>query len=408
MPMYAYKGMTAAGKSVSATAESENPRALKASLRREGIFLTELKETRQRKNNEPQTAMSRWAKFSERVSTQELATATRQLSTLIGAGIPLVDSLIALIDQVDNPAFKSVWSDVKQRVNEGTNFADALSMHPRVFSGLYVNMIRAGESSGAFEVVLNRLADFTESQAELRSKLMGTMMYPIIMMFMAMLVVTILFVFVIPKIAKIFESQKVSLPTPTRLLIGLSSIMRNYGVLLIALLIGGAIFFRRWMQSEKGKPKWDKFVLKIPFFGELVRMIAVTRLTRTLSTLLGSGVPLLTAFDIVKNVVQNDVLSKVIENARESVKEGESIAAPLKRSGQFPPIMTHMIAIGEKSGELESMLAQVAKSYEVQVNARLQAATSILEPIMIVVMGVVVAFIVFSILMPMMQISSFA
>ncbi len=408
MPMYAYKGMTAAGKSVSATAESENPRALKASLRREGIFLTELKETRQHKNNEPQTALTRWAKLRERVSTQELATATRQLSTLIGAGIPLVDALIALIDQVDNPVFKSIWSDVKQRVNEGTNFADALSMHPRVFSGLYVNMIRAGESSGAFEVVLNRLADFTESQAELRSKLMGTMMYPVIMMFMAMVVVTILFVFVIPKIAKIFESQKVSLPTPTRLLIGLSSIMRNYGVLLIALLIGGAIFFRRWMQSEKGKPKWDKFVLKIPFFGELVRMIAVTRLTRTLSTLLGSGVPLLTAFDIVKNVVQNDVLSKVIENARESVKEGESIAAPLKRSGQFPPIMTHMIAIGEKSGELESMLAQVAKSYEVQVNARLQAATSILEPIMIVVMGVVVAFIVFSILMPMMQISSFA
>lgn len=407
MPVYSYKGINTAGKPVTGTQDADNPRVIKQILRRDGIFLTELVESSSAKKAKSNRSFE-FKFLTERVSTQDLAVATRQLATLVGAGIPLVDSLVALIDQIQNPNFKSVWADVKQKVNEGASFGDALASHPRAFSGLYVNMVRAGETSGALEVVLNRLADFTESQAELRSKLIGTMIYPIIMIFMAGGVMGILFIFVIPKISKIFEAQKVALPLPTQVLMSLSSFSRDWWFIIMPMIFGAMYGFKRYINSKNGRPWWDKFVLEVPLFGPLVRMVAVTRFCKTLGTLVASGVPLLGAFDIVKNVVQNTVLLKVIETARDCVKEGESIAAPLKRSGQFPPIVTHMIAIGEKSGQLEQMLNNIARSYEVQIDSRLRAMTSLLEPLLLVFMGVVVAFIVFSILLPMLQISSFA
>jgi general secretion pathway protein F len=408
VPVYAYKGYDAAGKAVSGTRDADNPRTIKQVLRRDGVFITDLKETGPVKPSATQKRSFDLKRLTDRVSTEELAVATRQLATLVGAGIPLVDSLVALIDQIEHEMFKSVWADVKQKVNEGASFGDALSGHPKVFSGLYINMVRAGESSGALEVVLSRLADFTESQAELRSKLVGTMIYPIIMMLVASAVTGFLFIVVIPKISMIFESQKLVLPLPTQVLILMSTLLRDYWFILLPLIVVGIIGFRRYINSKRGRPWWDGFVLRAPIFGSLVRMVAITRFCKTLGTLLASGVPLLTAFDIVKNVVQNTVLLEVIETARDAVKEGDSIAAPLKRSGQFPPIVTHMIAIGERSGQLEPMLNNVAKSYEVQVDARLKALTSILEPVMIVFMGAVVGFMVLSILLPMLQLSSSA
>lgn len=403
MPVYAYRGFDANGRPVSGTQDADSPKAIKANLRREGIFLTDLDEAKGGK-----AAGGRSKLWQGRVSTAELATATRQLATLVGAGIPLVDSLVALIDQVENERFKSVWAEVKQRVNEGAGFGDALAMHPRVFSALYINMVRAGESSGALDVVLNRLADFTESQAELRGKLIGTMIYPALMVVMAFGVVGILMMFVIPKIAALFAAQRLALPLPTRVLIGMSHALREHPLLTLFTPVALGYGIYRFLATERGRTWWDKNVLRLPLFGPLVRMVAIARFTKTLATLIGSGVPLLGAFDIVKNVVQNKTLLQVIETARECVKEGESIAAPLKRSGEFPPIVTHMIAIGEKSGSLEEMLGNVARSYEVQIDSRLRAMTSVLEPMLIVVMGAVVAFIVFSVLMPMMQISSFA
>ncbi len=409
MPVYAYKGFDQSGRSVSGTRDADNPRVIKQLLKRDGIFLTELSESSPTKKKGDAARRSFELSFlRERVSAQDLAVATRQLATLINAGIPLVESLVALIDQIEQPSFKSIWADVKQRVNEGAAFGDALAGHNKVFSGLYINMVRAGESSGALDVVLNRLADFTESQAELRSKLVGTMVYPIIMMVMAMGVTGVLFIFVIPKISKIFEAQKVALPLPTQVLIAFSNLIQSYWFVMVPVIVLSIWGFRRFINSERGRPWWDKVVLDVPIFGPLIRMVAITRFCKTLSTLIGSSVPLLTAFDIVKNVVQNRTLLDVIEKARDSVKEGESIAAPLKRSGQFPPIVTHMIAIGERSGQLEQMLGNISRSYDVQVDARLRALTSILEPVMIVFMGIVVAFIVFSILLPMLQISSFA
>lgn len=407
MPVYAYKGFNAAGKPVNGTRDADNPRVIKALLRRDGVFVTDLRETTPSQKHEGAAAVS-LKRFTERVSAQELAVATRQLSTLVGAGIPLVDALVALIDQIETEHFRAVWADVKQRVNEGAGFGDAMAAHPRIFSNLYVNLVRAGETSGALDVVLSRLADFTESQAELRSKLLGSMVYPILMMFMAVGVTAFLFIVVIPRISKIFEAQKVALPLPTQVLIFASTMVRDYAVVFVPLAVLGVWLVARYLRSERGRPHWDKFVLKAPIFGPLMRMVAVARFSKTLSTLLGSGVPLLTAFDIVKNVLQNKVLIDVIDTARDAVKEGDSIAAPLKRSGQFPPIVTHMIAIGERSGTLEDMLANIAKAYEVQIDARLRAMTSILEPIMIVFLGVVVGFIVFSILLPMLQLASFA
>ena len=405
MPIYAYKGVNNSGKSVNGTREAESPKAIKLLLRREGIFLTEFNEAGPVKKKSARKSFDS-SLFAERVNSQDLAVATRQLATLVGAGIPLVSSLNALIEQIDNQTLKGILAAVKQRVNEGASLGDALSEHPKVFSGLYTNMVRAGESSGALDVVLNRLADFTESQAQLRSKLVGTMVYPMLMLVMAVGVTAMLFGFVIPKISKIFASQRMALPIPTQILIGTSNFLTNYWPILLLVLGFGGWGFRRYIRSEKGKPRWDRFTLNAPLFGGLIRMIAITRFCKTLGTLLASGVPLLTAFDIVKNVLENTVLTDVVDTVRDCVKEGDTIAAPLKRSGEFPPIVTHMIDIGEKSGELEPMLMNVAASYDVQVEAKLRAMTSILEPIIIVVMGVVVACIVFAILMPMLQMSS--
>jgi general secretion pathway protein F len=407
MPVYAYKGYNAAGRIITGTRDADNERTIKLTLRKDGVFVTELRETGA-KEEKTQRAFNVRV-LAQHVSSRDLAIATRQLATLVGAGIPLVESLGALVDQIEGEHFKSVWSDVKQKVNEGASFADALANHPKIFSGLYANMVRAGESSGALDVVLSRLADFTESQAELRSKILGTMFYPIIMMIMASVVTGVLFMFVIPKIKMIFDAQKNAvLPLPTQVLIGVSTFSRDYWFVALPLIILSIWGFRRFINSERGRPWWDRTVLRVPVFGSLVRMIAVTRFSKTLATLLSSGVPVLTAFDIVKNVVQNTVLMGVLETARDAVKEGEPIAAPLKRSKEFPPIVTHMIAIGEKSGQLEEMLNNIGRAYEIEVDARLRALTSILEPLMIIFLGVIVAFIVFSILLPMLQISSFA
>ena len=240
MPVYAYKGLDNSGRTVNGTKEAESPKAIKALLRRDGVYLTELKESgpaKKKKGGKRSSAQLSF--FAERVSSQDLAVSTRQLATLVGAGITLVEAINALIDQIDNPTLKGVWSAVKQRVNEGAPMADALSEHPRVFTGLYVNMVRAGESSGALDVVLERLADFTESQAELRSKLVGTLIYPIVMLFLAIAVTGLLFVVVVPKITRIFESQKMALPLPTEILIGVSNILINYWLILTIFFVGG-------------------------------------------------------------------------------------------------------------------------------------------------------------------------
>jgi general secretion pathway protein F len=376
-------------------------------LRREGVFLTEVvAEKAQKQAASREVNLKRM--FGGRVSAQDLAVTTRQLAVLVKAGVPLVEALTALVDQVDHERLKRVLGEVKQKVNEGASLADALGAHPRIFSTLYVNMIRAGEHSGALEVVLRRLAEFTESQARLRSKIAATMVYPIAMMCVGGLVMGILFTSVVPKITRILAESNAVLPWYTQVTMGFSSFVAGYWWALLALLGLTVWGFFRWKRTPAGREKWDRFRLRAPIFGPVTRQIAVGRFARTLATLLQSGVPLLTALDIVKNIMGNVRLAQVIDEARDAIREGESIAAPLKRSGEFPPLVHHMVSVGERSGALEEMLANVADTYESQVEAAIAALTSLLEPLMIVAMGAVVAFVVFSVLMPILQINNLA
>jgi general secretion pathway protein F len=407
VPVFEFKALTSAGKAIQGLREADSPKTLRATLRREGVFLTDVLGEQQAKAQAAREVnVKRWV-FG-RVSAEDLAIATRQLAVLVHAGIPLVEALTALVEQADKERLKRVLGDVKQRVNEGSTLADALAAHPRVFADLYVNMIRAGEHSGALEIVLFRLADFTESQARLRAKILGTMAYPAAMLVIGSVVLGVLFTVVIPRVTKIFEDTRATLPWTTRILIGFSSFVTDWWWALLAAAALGLWGFFRWRRTPRGRARWDRFVLRVPVFGRLTRTIALGRFSRTLSTLLKSGVPLLTAMDIVRNVVGNVRLAEVIEQARDSIREGESIAAPLKRSGEFPPLVHHMVAIGERSGALEEMLGNVAAAYEDQVETTVAALTSLLEPVMIVAMGVVVAFIVFSVLMPILQINTLA
>lgn len=407
MPVFEYKALTAAGKAVQGLREADSAKTLRATLRREGVFLTDVVGEQQAKAQQAREVnVRRWV--VGRVSAEDLAIATRQLAVLVHAGIPLVEALTALVEQIDKEKLKRVLGDVKQRVNEGSTLADALGAHPRVFGELYVNMIRAGEHSGALEIVLVRLADFTESQARLRSKILGTMAYPALMMIIGSLVLGVLFTVVIPKLVKIFEDTKATLPWMTQALIAFTSFVTQWWWAILAAIVLALSGFLRWKRTPAGKARWHRFVLTVPVFGRLVRVIAIGRFARTLSTLLKSGVPLLTAMDIVKNVVGNVRLAEVIDQSRDAIREGESIAAPLKRSGEFPPLVFHMIAVGERSGALEEMLSNVANAYESQVDTTVTALTSLLEPLMIVLMGVIVGFIVFSVLTPILQINTIA
>jgi len=420
MPVFEYRGLTPAGKQVKGLLEADSSRALRQQLKRSGVFLTDVLAEREaagpRRANgtavaQPKPSLgSRDVQLGKllrgRVTSDDVAIFTRQLSTLLHAGVTLIDALTALVDQTEKERLKRIISEVKTRVNEGSSLADGLAQHRKIFNSLYVNMVRAGEASGALDAVLARLADFTEGQAKLRQKVLGTLIYPVIMSIIGSGILALLMTVVVPKVTKIFESMKVSLPWTTRLLIFTSNVLADWWWVLFPLLAGGVVGFIRWKNGPKGRPVWDRFVLRAPVFGSLVRMLAISRFSRTLATLLRSGVPLLTAMDITKNVISNGVLSGVVENARDAIREGESIAGPLKRSGEFPPLVHHMIAIGERTGQLEEMLLNVADSYENQVSVRIGALTALMEPLIIVAMGVAVAFVAFSILMPILQLNT--
>lgn len=412
MPVFVYKGLDARGKEVKGMRDADSPRTLRALLKKDGIRVVEHREEAAKagapgasKLLSTRSTEVDVAKMLERINVAEIALVTRQLATLLRSGITLIDALSAIVDQVEKEKLKRIFGAVKAQVNEGSSLAGALAQHPDTFDTLYVSMIRAGEASGALDQVLNRLADFTEAQARLKSKIVSAMMYPVIMLAVGGVIMLVLFVVVIPRITKIFDQIKAELPLQTKLLIFIADVIKNYWWLLAIVAGLGAWGFNRWRTSPKGKPVWDTFLLRAPIMGTIVRLVAITRFARTLATLLRSGVPVLAALDIVKDVLNNERLASVVNDARDAIREGESIADPLKRSKEFPPIVVHMIATGEKSGQLEEMLENVADNYDFQVDQKVDRLTTLIEPIMIVGMGVAVAFIVFAILMPILQIS---
>jgi len=407
MPVYAYKGLNQSGRAVSGIIDADNPKGARLKLRRGGIFPTDLSEEERQKPKA--TAAERdeisLARFFERITPQELALLTRQLSTLIGAGLPLVDCLSALIEQVESARSKRTLSQIREQVTEGASFADALKAHPRIFSDLYVNMVRAGEASGSLDIVLLRLADYTESYAALRDKVRSALTYPTLMAIVGSSILFFLLSYVVPKVTKIFSENKATLPVMTTVLLAISGFMQQYWWLVVGGVLASVISVRVSTRTPAGRLRYDRYVLGIPYAGKLLKKVALARFARTLSTLLTSGIPLLQSLDIVKNVVNNMVLTTAIEEARASIREGQSIAPPLKKSGIFPAMLIHMIAVGEKSGELEQMLSKAADAYDNEVSASVSALTSILEPMMILIGGAVVLFIVLAILLPIFELN---
>ncbi len=407
MPNYSYKGIDSKGKKASGVVDAESEKAARFKLRKLNVFPSEiLPEGKSGAKNG--ISLGRdvdLGKYFQRVSGKDLSVMTRQMSTLIAAHIPMVDTLSALIEQTQNPKLKSVLVAVKENVVGGGRLSDALSVHPKIFSHIYIAMVGAGEAAGAMDIVLQRLADLTEKQAALKSKILGALMYPLIMGLVGITLMSFLLVYVVPKVTKIFEDVKATLPLPTKILIAISHLLSNYWYLVLLFIAGVTWVVRRYLKTPKGRRVYDTAILKMPIFGNLFRLVAISRFSRTLATMLGSGVQLLKAMEIVKNVVDNTLIIEAIENTRTSVREGESIAEPLRRSGQFPPLVTHMIAIGEKTGELEMMMMRVADSYDAQVDNLVGTLTTLLEPIMILVMGGVVSFIVMSILLPILQLN---
>ncbi|MCC7383573.1 MAG: type II secretion system inner membrane protein GspF [Deltaproteobacteria bacterium] len=411
MPVFVYRGLDASGREVKGMRDAESPKSLRTVLKKEGVRIIEQHEEGGGKKTTKAKAQALAAtqvdlkRLFDRVSVAEIALVTRQLAVLLKSGITLIDSLGAIVDQVESEKLKRVFGQIKSQVNEGSSLANAMAQHPTIFADLYVSMIRAGEASGALDQVLVRLADFQEAQARLQSKIMSAMMYPMIMLGLGSIIMLVLFVVVIPRITKIFDQVKAELPLQTKFLIFAADVVKNFWWGLIILAVLGVIGFRRWRRSPTGRPIWDRFLLKAPVLGGIVRLVSVARFSRTLATLLRAGVPVLTALDIVKDVLNNVRLAEVVTEAREAIREGESIADPLRRSREFPPIVVHMIATGEKSGQLETMLENVSDNYDFQVDQKVERLTTLIEPIMIVGMGLVVAFVVWSILMPILQLS---
>ncbi len=401
MAIYNYKGMDKSGSEVKGTVNVEGLNAAKARIRSMGIMLIEINE-----QTSGSVKKNAGITFGNAVSINDLALMTRQLATLLRAKIQVVEAFTALVDQTDNPSLKITLSEIRQKVNEGSSLAKALGDYPKIFDNVYVNMVDAGEASGTLEVVLLKLADFTEGQVKLRNKIKGAMTYPMIMMGAGGAMIGIIFIFVIPKITKIFVSMKKELPLQTKLCIWFSNFLINYWWLVILGIIGGWIAFKKYVATENGKAKYDGLMLKLPVISEIVTMVNVSRFCSTLATLLQSGVPILVSMKIVSNLISNVHMKKAIEESRLSVSEGASLTGPLVRSELFPPMVTHMIKLGEKSGELEPMLQIVAENYEDQVNSKLAGLTSILEPIMMVAMGLVVAFIIFSVVVPLIDLNN--
>jgi general secretion pathway protein F len=402
MPVYEYTALDRAGKTTKGIVDADSPQAARQKLRGSGIYPVEVKESGSSQKEFPGRSISLSARFS-RVSSTEVTAATRQLAILIGAGVNLVAALDALMAQNSNPAFKRVMAQVKESVNVGNSLAHALSQHPKLFSQIYVNMVRAGEASGSLELVLARLADFSESQQALTSRFKAALAYPILMMLIGSLILFFLITFIVPNITRIFVEMQQTLPLPTVFLIGASSFMKSFWWLLLGAAAGILIAASRIVKSERGRRIWDEIRLRAPLMGGIQIRMAMARFGRTLGSLLRSGVPVLTALKIVRNIVNNNAIADAIDDAMENIGQGTSIAGPLSRSRWFPPMVVQMISVGEQSGELEGMLDKIADVYEREAENRLMAMTSMLEPVMILVMGVVVGFIVISILLPIFE-----
>ena len=402
MPVYEYTALNKSGKSINGIIDADSLVAARQKLRGSGIFPVDVKETSSKPKDLRPGAVS-VSTFLNRIKPAEISIATRQLSILLGAGVPLVASLDALLSQITNPLIKKIMAEVKESVNEGNSLAHALSKHPRAFSNVYVNMVRAGEASGSLDVVLDRLADLGEHQQALMGRLKAALTYPIFMSIIGTLVLFFLMTFVVPNITQIFTEMHAALPVPTVVLINVSNFLKSFWWLILVGIACGIVVIKQLIKTPKGRYFWDEAKLRIPIIGPINRKIALGRFGRTLGSLLQAGVPLISALQIVRNIVNNVIIADVIDTAVEEIQAGKGLASPLAQSRWFPSIVVQMIFVGEQSGELETMLGKVADTYERDVESQIMAMTSMLEPVMILLMGLIILFIVISILLPIFE-----
>ncbi len=403
MPVYEYAALDRKGKNRTGILDAESALAARQKIRESGSFpvsIREIHDSAGRKQSSKTYAISRY--FS-RMKSGDTAVMTRQLSTLLSAGLPLVTTIDTLIPQTKVHAYKAMLARIKDAIVEGNSFADALSMYPNVFSSLYINMVRAGESSGTLEIVLGRLADITENQQALNQRVKSAMAYPILMTVIGVSVLFFLLTVVVPQITTIFEDLGRTLPTPTLILIHTSSFLKTWWWAFLILGVVIAFALKRLKKTDKGRYYWDRAKLDLPVFGPLIRKLSISRFSRTLGSLLENGVSLLSALEIVKNISDNVLIVKTVEKAAENVSKGQSLAASLGEGDIFPNLPIQMIRVGEQSGELEPMLEKVADIYEREVESGIMSLTSLLEPVMILLMAVIVGFIVLSITLPIFE-----
>ncbi len=401
MAQFAYVAKDKEGHTIKGEVEAPDKKQALEVLRKRDFLILKLEVTRKR------GALFSLGFPGRRVSVtpDELAGFGRQMATLIESGIPVVTALDILGEQTQNEGFKTTLNSVRDSVNTGLSLSDALKKNPRVFSGLLVSMVRAGETSGMLDVVLDRVATYMEKSNALQKKMKSALIYPTVIILMATVITLVMILKVIPVFKDIFAGFGAELPGPTQFLINLSDFIRSK-MLLFTIMVAGAVVTIKWyLGTAAGMSMIDTLKLKMPIIGPLFRKVAISKFTRTLSTLLKSGVPILGALDIVGETSGNIVVKKAVDNVRDSVREGENIAPPMERSGIFPPMVTRMIAVGEKSGELEKMLTKIADTFDEQVDTSVDGLTSLLEPLIIAFLGIVIGGIVLCMFLPIFKIS---
>ena len=399
MPVYEYTALNKKGKTISGLIDSENIRTAKTKLRSTAIYPVSITEVDEQIDKYKQ----RLSFFQSKIRISEISMMTRQLATLISAGFPLTTALNTMLPQTKKESFKRVLSRIKDSIEEGSSFAEALAKYPSIFSNIYLNMVRAGEASGTLEIVLERLADISEKQHHLNSKIKSAMAYPLLMTFVGAGVLFFLLTVIVPNITSIFVEMNQALPLTTQILIYTSSFLRQWWLLILVFILLMVILYKIAKKNLSFQLFFDRFILRIPVFGDLVQKIAVARFTGTLGTLLENGVSLLSALEIVKNVTGNKIIENAIIDAAKEVERGNELGSALGRNKNFPYLAVQMIKIGEQSGSLEPMLKKTATVYENEVETTIIGMTSLMEPVIILIMAFVVGFIVLSICLPIFE-----
>lgn len=398
MPVYKWSGINRAGKKVKGEIEAPDEEIAKAILRNQRIGSVKIKRA-------PRDIFENLTIFKQKITEKDIVLFTRQFATMIDAGLPLVQCLEILSNQTKNRTFKQVLKRIKSDVEGGSTFADALRKHPKVFDELFVNLVAAGEIGGILDTILNRLAAYIEKAMKLKKKIRGAMVYPVVVLVVAIAVVVVLLLYVIPIFKKMFEDMGGGLPTPTQMVIDVSEWVQSYILFIAAVAILLVIAFNRFYATKRGRALVDDFMLKVPVVGDLIRKVAVARFTRTLGTMLQSGVPLLDGLDIVARTAGNKTVEAAIVKTRASIAEGRTIADPLAESGVFPAMVVQMIAVGEATGALDAMLAKIADFYDEEVDAAVEALTSLIEPFMMVFLGGTIGGLVIAMYLPIFKLA---